>query len=193
MENSFIEIFKKFGHLSFTEMAKLYKISRFKTYQPGEIIVKAGDIHPYSIAVLKGVVRTYMIKTSGEEVTVRIVAEKQMTGAANCVLNNEPSFEYLEAVEKCSVIETNLVKLKDYAKENIRILHFYNDSIAEALNEAVHRISFFASKSPEERYRDLLDETPDIIRRVPQKYLASYIGVTTVSLSRIRSRVAKSG
>jgi hypothetical protein len=64
----------------------------------------------------------------------------------------------------------------------------YNEGLKEAFREAIMRVEFFTVLSPEQRYKTLLEESPELIQRVPQKYLASYLGITTVSLSRIRNR-----
>ncbi|TFV97695.1 Crp/Fnr family transcriptional regulator [Algoriphagus kandeliae] len=172
-------------------MVDLYKISTIKSYKAGEKIAHEGDCFDYALAILKGVIRTYVQQSNGEERTVRIAMEKDFTACANCLLNNGKSFEYLEAVEDSLVIQVNTKKFKELAQNNIRLLRFWNDNICKALNEAVHRIMFFQVLTPEERYHALMDESPQLILRVPQKYLASYIGITTVSLSRIKSRKPK--
>ncbi|GAB2502290.1 Crp/Fnr family transcriptional regulator [Algoriphagus taiwanensis] len=166
----------------------LYKISSFKSYKSGEMIAKEGDYFDFALGILKGAIRTFVHQSNGEERTVRIALEKDVTACSNCLLKGEKSFEYLEAVEDCLVIQVNTKKLKELCQNNIRLLKFWNDNISEAFHEAVHRIMFFQVLTPEERYFTLLEENPELILRIPQKYLASYIGVTTVSLSRIRNR-----
>jgi CRP-like cAMP-binding protein len=91
-------------------------------------------------------------------------------------------------VEDCKVIAFKTREINELSLENIRILRLLNEGIKEAFAEIVDRVEFFAVLTPEQRYKRLMDESPDLIQRVPQKFLASYIGVTTVSLSRIRNR-----
>ena len=189
METSFIEFFKIFRQLNYNDLIQLYKITRIRKYKVGDLIVKEGDYYPYAIGVIKGLVRTYMLKSDGQQITVRLVSEKDMTGSSNCILNDKPSTEYLEAVENCTVLEINMKEMNEISKNNIRLLHFWKDNIVIAFNDAIKRISFYLTKTPEERYQELLNENPKLVLRVPQKHLASYIGVTTVSLSRIRSRI----
>ncbi|NVJ86224.1 MAG: Crp/Fnr family transcriptional regulator [Algoriphagus sp.] len=191
METSFIEFFKKFNQLNLSDMVEIYKISSFKSYKAGEKIAKEGDQFDFALGILKGVIRTYVTKTNGEERTVRIALEKDFTACSNCFLNDGKSNEYLEAIEDCLVIQINTKKFKELTKNNIRLLRFWSDNISHVLKESTNRILFFVVMTPEERYQALLDQNPEIILRVPQKYLASYIGITTVSLSRIRSRKAK--
>ena len=70
-------------------------------------------------------------------------------------------------------------------------MSLYSEGLADAFLEAADRVRFFTLLTPEERYIKMLEESPKLVQRVPQKYLASYIGVTTVSLSRIRKRVSE--
>lgn len=192
IDPSFLDFFKKFKGLNLKDIYDLYKISKLIKVKSGEHIVRSGDMYPYSLGVLKGVVRTYVITTAGEEKTTLLTSERKFTGAANCILYDQPSFEFLEAVEDCRLIAVNMREFRNLTQDNIRLLHLFNDNILEAFGEAIHRIQFFVTLNPEERYLQILDEAPELINRVPQKYLASYIGVTTVSLSRIRSRIRKS-
>ena len=103
-------------------------------------------------------------------------------------MQGENSNEYLHAVENCKVIAINTEKLQELSNDNIRILRLSHEGLKEAFLEAINRIEFFTTLTPEARYETLLKQSPELIQRVPQKYLASYIGVTTVSLSRIRNR-----
>jgi len=191
MDSFFSDFFTQFKGLKVSDLLDIYKVSRLRTVKAGELIAKEGDIYSLGVGVIKGLVRTYVIKTDGEEKTIRLNPEKTFTGCANCMLNAEPSFEYLEAVENSILVEINVSQIRKLSEDNIRILKFWSGRIEEALEEAVHRIEFLVTLTPEERYLQLLKESPRLVNRVPQKYLASYIGVTTVSLSRIRSRVSK--
>lgn len=139
----------------------------------------------------KGIIRTYVLSPQGEEKTVRFAKEGEFTSCLESFAGENPSTEFLEVVEDCKVILLDVHRLKRVAQHNIRLLRLLHEGTTEVLIEAVRRIEFFTTLNPEERYRFLLAGNPELLHRVPQKYLASYIGVTTVSLSRIRSRVAQ--
>jgi CRP-like cAMP-binding protein len=191
VESSFIDLFKKFKFLQLRDLHALYKISKMTTIKAGEIILRDGEYYPYIIGIIRGSVRTYVLQSNGEEKTVRIAMEKDFTGAASSLLKGEPSEEFLQAVEDCTLILIHAERMKEMGLENINLLRLWNEAVMDAFYEATHRILFFVALNPEERYRQILIETPQMILRVPQKYLASYIGVTTVSLSRIKARVAE--
>lgn len=190
-EASVSSFFEEFKVLKLSDIAKLMRVSSIKRYAAGELIARPGDKFPYSLGIIKGIVRTYVLTSDGEEKTIRLVAEKQVAGCGECILRNEESQEYLEALEDCTVVRIHTPKVYDLAKEELRIMRFYNKAMSEAFYESIQRIQFFVTLSPEERYLQLVKEHPELLQRVPQKYLASFIGVSTVSLSRIRARVAK--
>ena len=190
MDSGIIDFFKKIKHLKLQDYYSLAKISKLRTYSAGELIAEEGQYFKYVLGVRRGLIRTFLLKSNGEERTVRLVKEGDFAGCATCFLENQPSTEYLEAIEDTKVVLINAEHLKELSKNNIRILKFWNYGSMDALGEAVHRISFFVTLSPEERYLQLLDESPNLLQRVPQKHLASYIGISTVSFSRIKNRVA---
>jgi CRP-like cAMP-binding protein len=191
MDNLFKDFFRRYHFLRPADLVELYKLSSWKSYPAGELIARNGDFFQYIIAIRKGIIRTYVLTPQGEEKTVRFAKEGEFTGCSESFAGENPSTEYLEVVEDCKVILFDVHRLKRVAQHNIRLLRLLHEGTTEVLIEAVRRIEFFTTLNPEERYRFLLASNPELLHRVPQKYLASYIGVTTVSLSRIRSRVAQ--
>ena len=138
--------------------------------------------------IRKGIIRTYIVNEEGEEKTIRLAKEKDFTSCGLSFLHGLASSEYLHALEECKVIAINSKQLDQLSKENPRILRLSYEGLKEAFTEAIFRIEFFTTLTPEARYESIVNKTPELIQRVPQKYLASFIGVTTVSLSRIRNR-----
>jgi len=191
MENTFLDLVKRFKHLTPSDLYELYKITRLTRFKSGELIIREGDFYNYIIGISKGLVRTYVVTADGDERTTRFAKEKQFSGSANCIINNKASFEYLEALEDTYTIKVDLNELKKLAENNIRILKLWNEAIIDAFSDSIDRIQFLTTLSPEQRYRHLLDNNPSLVHRVQQKHLASYLGITTVSLSRIRSRIIK--
>jgi CRP-like cAMP-binding protein len=138
--------------------------------------------------IRKGIIRTYILTDSGEEKTIRLAKERDFTTCAASFLKGKPSTEYLEVLEDCKVIAVNSKKMEELAKGNIRILRLLNEGLKESMYDAIERVEFFTIHTPEERYRKIMKESPNLFDRVQQKHLASYLGITTVSLSRIRNR-----
>lgn len=116
MENTFLDLFKKFKHLTPSDLFNLYKITRLTKYKSGDQIIRVGDFYNYTIGISKGLIRTYVLTAEGDEKTTRFATEKQFTGAANCIIKNKASFEYLEALEDTYTIEVDLHELKKLAE-----------------------------------------------------------------------------
>lgn len=188
MTEDFKQAFNRFKFLTFADLLLLFKESSLVSFKKGELIAREGEYVEHSFLVLKGIVRTYVLTSKGDEKTVKLAKEKDFTACAECYLNSKPSTEFLEAVEDCKLIAFKTEKLKDLSKDNINILRLMYEALRLAMIESIDRVEFFTILTPEERYAKLLQEDPGLIERVPQKYLASFLGITTVSLSRIRNR-----
>lgn len=188
MNKEFQEAFSRFSFLKLQDLITLFGICSFKSFEKGTILVEEGKVCNCVYFIRKGIIRTYINTIDGDERTIRLAREKDFTAAGQSFLNGKPSTEFLEAIEDCKVMQIDIVKFNEIAKTNIRLLRLSHEGLKEAFNEAINRIEFFTILSPEQRYKTLLHESPELLQRVPQKYLASYLGITTVSLSRIRNR-----
>ena len=189
MKNLVFDFFKEYRFLKMGDLVELYKVTSLESYPSGEVLARQGQSFNYAIGIRSGIIRTYILTSDGEERTVRFAKEGDFAAPARSLLYDEPSSEFLEVVEDAKVVLLNATQLKKLTTDNIRLMRMWNVAISKAFADAILRIEFFTSMSPEERYVHLMQVSPDLLQRVPQKYLASYIGVTTVSLSRIRSRV----
>lgn len=188
MNTEFKEAFNRFRFLKLTDLIALFGICSFNSFKKGDFLAKEGEYCRYAYLIRKGIVRTFLLTPEGDQRTIRLAGEKEFTSAAQSFLNGEPSMEFLEAVEDCRVIQIDTKRLYELAESNIRILKLTHEGIKEAFSDAIKRIEFFTVLTPEQRYKSLLETSPDLLQRVPQKYLASFLGITTVSLSRIRNR-----
>lgn len=189
MDSGFKEAFNRFKFLKLQDLSALFKICSFKSFKKGEVIAQAGVVCDHVFFIRKGLVRTYVLTSEGEERTIRLTKEKDFSSCGESFLFGKPSKEYLEALEDCKVIAFNIKKLEKLTEQNIRLLKLNHLAVKEAFGDAIKRVEFFTILTPEQRYQIILNEFPELIQRVPQKYLASYLGITTVSLSRIRSRI----
>lgn len=188
MHADFKEAFDRFRFLKLTDLISLFSICSFKSFKKGEFVVKEGEYCRYAFLIRKGILRTFLLTSGGDQRTIRLAREKEFTSAAQSFLNGKPSDEFIEAVEDCRVIQIDTKRLYELAETNIRILKLTHEGIKEAFNDSIKRIEFFTVLTPEQRYKSLMESSPDLLQRVPQKYLASFLGITTVSLSRIRNR-----
>jgi CRP-like cAMP-binding protein len=148
------------------------------------ILIKEGDIIRNIYFVKKGCLRLWF-NNNGKDITYQFFFENQPVSG---FLDDETSMFYLETIEPSSVV---ILKKKDFEFLLKEIPELRDDFLEYLLQRLSNYSRLFLSRikdSPQKRYMDLLKNNPGILRRVPQKHIASYLGITAVSLSRIRNR-----
>ena len=181
-------IARTFPELESTDQQLLLSISEIREVESGQTLLKQGDINRNIFLVLSGLLRSFVITSEGKDRTILLSKEKMRTASFNSFLRNQPSEVNIEAIEPSIVLNINSSKFQKLAQEHKVLAMLEKKGMQDFLAEAAERLHHFTTLTPVERYRAIIDNHPDLIQRVPQKYLASYLGITTVSLSRIRSR-----
>ena len=135
----------------------------------------------------KGVARIYYYK-DGIDVTDSFALENNIIARVESLFTGKPSRKGIQVLEDSEIVAIDANKLfKLY--DNLPLVERLFRKVFEASHvDTVNRIEGIQFHTAEERYKALLQDTPDIIQRVPLKYIASYLGITQVSLSRIRSQ-----
>lgn len=191
MERVFTKFFKQFPFVNLQDLRLIYSLGTIKKVNKGEYFINSGEINNKGIFVLEGLLRSFILTSAGEERTLLLCNEGMQAGSHATIFYGEPSIESIEAIEPSTLLLINTKELESLSKSHPRLLLLQNRILKKSLAEAIERIIFYTVLSPEERYISFRDNYPDLNQRVPQKYLASFIGVTTVSLSRIKSRISK--
>lgn len=191
MEQLYSKIQDNFPFLEKEDIKLLMSISSIKNFEPGDILVDLGELNSNVHVVLKGLLRSYVITSSGEDRTVLISKEQMRAVAMNSFMNNGPSDLRIEALEPSKILIINSTKFQVLARTHPSLAQMEKNGMIMHIKDAYERLHLLTVLSPEERYLSFRDNYPDLIQRVPQMYLASYLGVTRESLSRIKARVLK--
>ncbi len=133
----------------------------------------------------KGIARIYYFK-DGIDITENFYFENSIIARVESLFTGKPSRKAIQILENAEIVGINsnqLFKLYDSFPEIERL---FRKIFEAAYVETVHRIEGIQFHTAEERYKALLQEAPDVLMRIPLKYVASYLGITQVSLSRIR-------
>jgi len=187
MKNILFDFISKYVSLTDDEKNALLSLDIFHSVKKGTILLKEGQNSKESYFVLNGCIRTYYI-IDGEEKTTAFYTEMEAL-TPPCVINKTPSDYYVSCIEDSILLVSN----SDMEMEvNSKFPKF--EIMCRMLSEellAKERIDFdeFKTSSPEQRYLNLLQKRPDLIQRVPQHQLASYLGIKPQSLSRLRARI----
>jgi len=185
------QIYKFSKHLKLSDITELINASKSNTFKRKEVILNNGSSNNVIHFVRKGLIRQYMITEKGEEITFRLISENFFLANVDVVLFNQPSRFCFEAFEKTKTLSIDYDRLHEIISRNPKLLDS-RVTFAQRMNKAMHRrLEMFTLHSPEERYLIYLNEFPNIVERVPDKYIANVLGITAVSLSRIKARIAK--
>ncbi|WP_258105499.1 Crp/Fnr family transcriptional regulator [Marinoscillum sp. MHG1-6] len=187
MQDLLFDFISKYISLTEEEKNAIVSLDIFRSEKKGTVLLKAGQRSNEVLFVLKGCIRTYYI-IDGEEKSTAFYTE--MEGLTpHCVMNKEPSEYYISCVEDSILTVSN----PDMEAEVFAKFPKF-ETLCRVLSEellAKQQINFdqFKTSSPEQRYLNLLHKRPDLIQRVPQHQLASYLGIKPQSLSRLRARI----
>jgi CRP-like cAMP-binding protein len=161
---------------SFRQVPKKYKLA------------EEGKIAKELYFINKGLVRLYYTK-DGEEITGYIFKENLFASSYDSFLRQVPSIQTLEALEDCDLLVIHKNELEKLY-ETLPKMQILARKVAEQrFINAQMMLSSFILDSPEERYRKFEEQHGDLLLRVPHHIIASYLGITPVSLSRIRKRL----
>ncbi|MES2478763.1 MAG: cyclic nucleotide-binding domain-containing protein [Bacteroidota bacterium] len=187
MQDILFDFISKYIPLTEEEKNVILSLDIFRSVKKGTILLKEGQNSKESYFVLKGCIRTYYV-LDGEEKTTAFYTEMDVL-TPHCVISKTPSEYYVNCLED-SIITISNSDME--AEVNSKFPKF--ETICRVLSEellAKQQINFdeFKLSSPEQRYLNLLQKRPDLIQRVPQHQLASFLGIKPQSLSRLRARI----
>ena len=185
--NYYFGIFK---NLELKDLTAIFKLVKIKKLKAGEIFIKEGEYYKKISYIKKGLIRAFLIQENGDEITTLIRWEDQFISSHDSILFDQPSRFAYQAIENSTILEVDYDIAQNFMTKNPKLelgrIHF----LKKMLGESILRVETFILLNPEERYLKLTKEKPDIINRVPSKYIATLLGITPVSLSRIRNRIA---
>ncbi|WP_420386543.1 Crp/Fnr family transcriptional regulator [Roseivirga sp.] len=189
MHELLFDFISKYITLNEDEKEAIKSLDIFRVVKKGTVLLKEGEVSREGYFVLKGCLRTYYV-IGGEEKNTGFYTE--MEGITpQCVRTNEPSEYYVSSMED-SIISVSTPEMEVEVFEKFPRF----ESLCRILSEellAKEQLNFdiFRTQSPEQRYLSLTKNRPDLIQRIPQRHLASYLGITPESLSRLRARIQK--
>ncbi|AFY50444.1 cAMP-binding protein [Nostoc sp. PCC 7524] len=153
----------------------------------GEFLFQQGEICEFVGFTLKGCLRTFVLKEA-KEYTLFFHVERQTLGDYESFQKRQPTRFTVQAVEDSEVIifDHKIMQFFETTPQGQRFLRLVAEDLAFLLRDKV--LSLFLD-TPEERYINLLQNEPELLQRIPQYYLASYLGIEPQSLSRLKRRV----
>lgn len=187
MKNLLFDFIEKYVPLTDEEKNAIVSIDIFHSFKKGTVLLSEGQKSNAGYFVLKGCIRTYYIIDGDEKTTAFYTEMEGLT--PHCAIDKAPSAYFVSCVEDTIMTAANL----DMEDEILRKFPKF-ETVCRLLSEellAKQQIDFdeFKTSSPEERYLNLIKKRPDLVQRVPQHMLASFLGIKPQSLSRLRARI----
>ncbi len=169
---------------------ELMKTSSTKTIKKGDFLLQAGEVCKYTFFVQKGLLRQYSIDIKGKEHILQFAPEGWFVSDRGSVFFNQSSSYFIQALEDSEVALLDENLLNELAVKQPSFIEFNNRLLHNHIRHLQKRITQLLGASAETRYLEFIKLYPDILLRVPQTMVASYLGITPESLSRIRKEMA---
>ena len=189
MSDALFQFMRKKTMLSNAEIEELVKCMNVQTFEKGTILLRQGEISTKCYFVLNGCIRQYSCMEDGREITYNFFTEEQTVVMINSYKQRKPSEFFLSCVEDSALLVGELDSEEDMYNKFPKLREITRIILESNFGEAQDEYAQFISSTPEERYRMILKKRPGLINRVPQHQLASYLGITPESLSRIKRRL----
>ncbi|NNF83287.1 MAG: Crp/Fnr family transcriptional regulator [Flavobacteriaceae bacterium] len=158
------------------------------TVKKGEDLQMIGSVCRNIYFVKSGLLRIHYIK-NGNSITESFEFENSIVARSDSLFDAKPSQKGIQAIEDTELVAIYSTKLFQLYDLDPDIERLFRIIFERAYVKTVERIESLQFHSAEERYTNLLEHSQPIIKRIPLNYIASYLGITPVSLSRIRSKI----
>ena len=160
--------------------------------QKDEFLLQQGGKNNFTFFVEKGLLRYFSIDEKGKEHVLQFAPENWLLSDRESVFFDKPSPYNIQALEDSVLVQISEDLIQQLAEEDDGFFRFNNRLLHNHIRTLQFRINMLLSASAQERYLDFVKTYPDILLRVPQWMVASYLGITPEGLSRVRKQLADS-
>lgn len=157
----------------------------------GEHFYRAGEVPRYSPFIVTGCMRKYFITDDGTEHIVYFAEEGWFAGELQCMRTRTPTEMYLQALEDCEVLGITMENAERGMQAFPAYRRFVDVKYTLDHSRIIQESSKLKTDTPETLYRRLMEERPSLILRVPQHHLATYLGIRTETISRIKNKISR--
>ncbi|NGF57256.1 Crp/Fnr family transcriptional regulator [Parapusillimonas sp. SGNA-6] len=151
------------------------------------ILLQEGKISKTMYFIEKGCLRTW-VNNDGKEITTHFFFEGDSVSSIESFRTQQPSLYSIESIEPCVLQVLSQKDFQSVVENSPQLQKQFEEHLFKRLFETQQLAFSFLKNNPQKRYEALIAQYPHIVQRIPQHYIASYLGITSVSLSRIRNR-----
>lgn len=169
------------------EWKKYWHLFQPETVAPRTLLLQEGAVSRTAFFVEKGCLRAWF-NHDGRDVTFQFFFEGQGVSSIESFMTGQPGMYHIETIETCNILRVSKSDFMGILEASPILKTMVEQQILERLFFYQKLFLSRIKDKPEQRYKELIAQHPEILQRVPQHYIASYLGITAVSLSRIRNR-----
>ena len=174
--------------LSEEEIDLIVENANVQLFKKGTKLLSEGQVSKECYSVLKGIVREFYM-VDGEEKTTAFFTEGQAVNSFSSYSDKKPSKHYLVCSTDCMLTVGNEALEEEMCKRIPKLESIIRKELERVSGLAQDEFASFITSSPEQRYLNFIESRPNLFNRIPQHQIASYLGITAESLSRIRKRI----
>ncbi|AWW32616.1 Crp/Fnr family transcriptional regulator [Echinicola strongylocentroti] len=179
------DFFLRQYELSENTLSSLLSSGNVVTYAANTCIIREGKLENSSYLIISGCVKAHL-NNDGKDVTFWFGFEGDFLFSYNSKILKEPGYESITTLEKCQLWKIDNEHLDKLCIENIEIINWWRSLIEKELIKTERRLIDRQTKAATQRYQELITAHPQVLQRISLGTIASYLGISQVSLSRIR-------
>lgn len=181
---------KRYVHLNDKDEQQFINIVHTKIVDKKELLIKPNLICKAQTYVVNGVLRSYFVNEKGEEYTIQFAVNDWFISDFNSYINQEPATLYVEVLEKATIQQIYYEDVETLCLQNSKFERFFRLVAQKAFAFSQKRVLSNLGKTATQRFVEFNELYPNIVQKVPQYMIASYLGCTPEFLSKIRKRIS---
>lgn len=188
MEQLILHLKSHFPFLSQEALTKIESSFSYTEKKKGDILLKSGQVCKNLFFISEGICRYFAIK-EGKDISTWFGFENEFVTSFTSFFPKKPSYESIELLTDSILYKIDFQSYQDMIKSSIeleRVTYFFITLYTMQLEE---RLNVMQTKNAMEKYEHILEKHPHIIQQIPNKHLASYLGITRETLSRVRAKI----
>lgn len=191
MQKSIQNYISRFVNLTPEELSVVENCMQLREFPRKTVLLNAGDVCNFEAYVLKGCIREYFIDHKGQELTLEFAVEDWWVSDITSFENQTPSIMYIETLEDCELLVLSRASKDELLARVPKLERMFRLMIQRHLSVLQKRLFRTVSYTAMDKFEEFLRRYPSLPQRVPQHYIASYLGITPEFLSKLRKRQMK--
>ncbi|MGK6352662.1 Crp/Fnr family transcriptional regulator [Parapedobacter sp. DT-150] len=181
---------RRCGKFSDADIEVFNSLLKPRSVKKKQLLLREGEVCDFEAFIVNGCIRTYYIDENGSEVNLQFAVEDWWVSDIGSFYENKPSLLYIEAVEDSELLTLNPARKEELLVRVPQFERLFRLLVQRHLSALEHRLIRTIARTAEARYVEFVEKYPKIALRVPQHYIAAYLGVTPEFLSKVRKRLA---